>query len=59
MISSVCSWFSRVLRPEKEPERGYAIPGVDFTPEELFREIRFHVPEFKYELQIDKRHSLS
>ena len=45
-----------MMKRLKEPERGYAIPGVDFTPEELFREIRFHVPEFKYEVQIDKWH---
>ncbi|CAK9012440.1 L-threonine 3-dehydrogenase [Durusdinium trenchii] len=31
----------------REPERGYALPGVSFTAEELFKEIRFHVPSFE------------
>eukprot|EP00913_Durusdinium_trenchii_P029194 g27369.t1 len=38
----------------REPERGYALPGVSFTAEELFKEIRFHVPSFEYNIQIDQ-----
>lgn len=38
----------------KEPEHGYAIPGVSFTAEELFKEIRFHVPDFQHQLEIDQ-----
>ncbi|CAE7210591.1 Tdh [Symbiodinium natans] len=37
----------------QEPERGYAIPGVSFTAEELFKEIRFHVPNFQYQVELD------
>jgi len=37
-----------------EPERGYAIPGVSFTAEELFKEIRFHVPNFEWEVDINQ-----
>jgi len=31
----------------REPERGYAIPGLSFTARELFAEIRRHVPDFE------------
>eukprot|EP00930_Biecheleria_cincta_P029356 TRINITY_DN20429_c0_g1_i1.p1 TRINITY_DN20429_c0_g1~~TRINITY_DN20429_c0_g1_i1.p1 ORF type:complete len:327 (-),score=73.65 TRINITY_DN20429_c0_g1_i1:207-1187(-) len=37
----------------REPERGYAIPGLSFTPRELFDEIRLHVPDFKYTVELD------
>ena len=30
-----------------EPERGYAIAGFSFTPEQLFREVRLHFPNFR------------
>ena len=30
-----------------EPQRGYTIRGMSFTANELFREIRAHVPEFE------------
>ena len=29
-----------------EPEHGYCIPGLSFTPNELFTEIRKHYPGF-------------
>ena len=29
-----------------QPQNGYAIPGLSFTPNQLFREIRRHVPQF-------------
>ncbi|CAJ1426936.1 unnamed protein product, partial [Effrenium voratum] len=38
----------------REPERGYALPGVSFTAEELFKEIRYHVPNFEYDVQINE-----
>jgi len=31
----------------KEPGRGYCIPGLSFSPNELFHEIRQHIPDFK------------
>jgi hypothetical protein len=31
----------------KEPDQGYCIPGLSFTPDELFHEIRYHFPDFK------------
>mmetsp|Transcript_2157 Transcript_2157/g.7524 ORF Transcript_2157/g.7524 Transcript_2157/m.7524 type:complete len:432 (+) Transcript_2157:142-1437(+) len=31
----------------REPERLYAIPGLSFSPEELFKEIRHFKPDFK------------
>ena len=36
-----------------EPQRGYAIPGLSFSPTELFAEIRKHHPGFGYRLEID------
>lgn len=36
-----------------EPENGYAIPGISFTPSELFEEIRRHVPDFKVTFEPD------
>ena len=30
----------------KEPQRGYNIPGISFTANQLFHEIRQHVPDF-------------
>uniref|UniRef100_A0A7S1QFF3 NAD-dependent epimerase/dehydratase domain-containing protein n=1 Tax=Alexandrium catenella TaxID=2925 RepID=A0A7S1QFF3_ALECA len=37
----------------REPERGYALPGLSFTPRELFSEIRRHVPDFKVTVELD------
>merc|ERR1712194_202772 len=38
----------------KEPQSGYAIPGLSFSAEELFAEIRRkHHPEFEYTMAID------
>ena len=31
----------------KEPSRGYCIPGISFSPNELFHEIRQHIPDFE------------
>ena len=31
-----------------EPENGYCIPGLSFTPNELFAEIRKHHPGFGF-----------
>jgi nucleoside-diphosphate-sugar epimerase len=38
----------------KEPQAGYAIPGLSFSAEELFAEIRRkHYPDFRHEIDID------
>ncbi|GMH49576.1 hypothetical protein TrVE_jg2005 [Triparma verrucosa] len=37
----------------KEPERGYCIPGLSFTPNELFTEIRKHHPGFGFRVELD------
>ena len=36
-----------------EPEQGYCIPGLSFTPNELFAEIRKHHPGFGYRVELD------
>ncbi len=36
-----------------EPERGYCVPGLSFTPQELFEEIRKHHPGFGYRVELD------
>lgn len=36
----------------REPERGYALPGLSFTPRQLFGEIRRHVPGFQFTVQL-------
>ncbi|GMH80896.1 hypothetical protein TL16_g08739 [Triparma laevis f. inornata] len=38
----------------KEPERGYCIPGLSFTPNELFAEIRKHHPGFGFRVELDE-----
>merc|ERR1712039_129543 len=38
----------------KEPERGYAIPGVSFTAHELFDEIRYHKPGFTTGMELNE-----
>lgn len=37
-----------------EPQRGYAIPGLSFTPYELFAEIRKHHPGFGFRIELDE-----
>jgi len=37
----------------REPDRGYCIPGLSFSAEELFQEIRRHKPDFKYTIKLD------
>lgn len=37
----------------REPERGYAIPGLSFTANELFAEIRHHVPDFQVTVDLN------
>lgn len=36
-----------------EPENGYAMPGLSFSAEELFEEIRRHVPDFVPTTKLD------
>ena len=36
-----------------EPERGYCVPGLSFSPNELFAEIRRHHPGFGYRVELD------
>jgi len=36
-----------------EPQRGYALPGLAFTPNELFAEIRRHHPGFGFRVKLD------
>ena len=36
-----------------EPEKGYCVPGLSFTPQELFEEIRKHHPGFGYRVELD------
>ena len=36
-----------------EPQSGYAIPGLSFTPNELFAEIRKHHPGFGFRVQLN------
>jgi nucleoside-diphosphate-sugar epimerase len=38
----------------QEPQRGYCIPGLSFSPNELFTEIRKHHPGFGYRVVQDK-----
>lgn len=37
----------------REPEKGYAIQGLSFTPAELFKEIRLHMPEFQTSVEVN------
>jgi len=37
-----------------EPQRGYCIPGLSFTPNELFAEIRKHHPGFGFRVNKDE-----
>mmetsp|Transcript_43703 Transcript_43703/g.132302 ORF Transcript_43703/g.132302 Transcript_43703/m.132302 type:complete len:348 (-) Transcript_43703:91-1134(-) len=36
----------------REPERGYAMAGLSFTAGELFEEIRRHVPDFRFTVDL-------
>ena len=37
-----------------EPQRGYCVPGLSFTPNELFAEIRKHHPGFGFRVELDQ-----
>lgn len=37
-----------------QPERGYAVPGLSFTPNQLFSEIRRHVPDFEVTVELNQ-----
>uniref|UniRef100_A0A7S3EX56 EF-hand domain-containing protein n=1 Tax=Haptolina ericina TaxID=156174 RepID=A0A7S3EX56_9EUKA len=37
-----------------EPQRGYCIPGLSFTPNELFAEIRKHHPGFGFRVELNE-----
>jgi len=37
-----------------EPDHGYCLPGLSFTPNELFAEIRKHHPGFGYRVELDE-----
>lgn len=37
----------------QEPQRGYVLPGVSFTANDLFLEIRKHYPNFEWNLAIN------
>jgi len=37
-----------------EPMQGYVVPGLSFTPNELFAEIRKHHPGFGYRVELDE-----
>jgi len=37
----------------REPEQGYCVPGLSFSPNELFSEIRKHHPGFGYRVELD------
>ena len=37
-----------------EPEQGYCIPGLSFTANELFQEIRKHYPGFGFRVELDE-----
>jgi len=41
-------------RELREPQRLYNIPGLSFSPDQLFNEIRQHVPDFKVEVKLNK-----
>merc|ERR1719247_3141246 len=36
-----------------QPQRGYVLPGLSFTANDLFREIRRHVPEFQVTVELN------
>jgi len=37
-----------------EPQHGYCVPGLSFTPNELFAEIRKHHPAFEFSVELDE-----
>ena len=37
-----------------EPQHGYCVPGLSFTPRELFDEIRKHHPKFEYVVELNE-----
>jgi len=38
----------------REPQHGYCVPGLSFTPNELFAEIRKHHPGFGFRVELDE-----
>jgi len=53
LMRGLCALHEAPEEDLQEPERGYAIPGLSFSPTELFAEIRKHHPGFGYRLEID------
>jgi nucleoside-diphosphate-sugar epimerase len=37
-----------------EPQHGYCVPGLSFSPNELFAEIRKHHPDFDFTVELDE-----
>ena len=37
-----------------EPQHGYCVPGLSFTPNELFAEIQIHFPDFQVTVDLNK-----
>ena len=37
-----------------EPQHGYCVPGLSFTPNELFAEIQTHFPDFQVTVDLNK-----
>ena len=37
-----------------EPEHGYCVPGLSFSPRELFAEIQKHHPAFEYTVELNE-----
>ena len=37
-----------------EPQHGYCVPGLSFSPNELFLEIRKHYPQFEVSVELDE-----
>lgn len=42
-------------RALREPNRGYALPGLSFSANELFAEIRQHVPDFQVTVKLHEK----
>lgn len=38
----------------REPQHGYCIPGLSFSPNQLFAEIRKHKPDFRYTVELNE-----
>ena len=55
-LQSVVQYFQ--FEQPKLPQRTYNVTAMSFTPEELFEEIRKHVPGFKVTYKIDSRQEI-